>query len=241
MLQRILLISNLLLASSFSIAQNYQVLLAAYSEPHQLDQAFFKSRGIENAQEIVDQNGIYVYIAGAYNSRLEAEEVLRDVRSKGFVNSYIIDIEEQRALCGKPCPYFNSMQVYIDALNNDKNIRNIFFDFGKTALNHEAKRLLDATAQTLLKNKDLILVIGGHADAVGSKKGNLQISLERARAARDYIINKGVEAERLNIKIFGEGNNDIPEGVFDMTQPENRKINRRVSLVITGKDHEVNR
>ena len=80
------------------IAQDFRVQIAAYGE--RMKPSFFQERGIENYVETTDQLGLYRYFAGAYKTRDEAEVVRKEVAAKGFPYALIIDLEEQRVLCG---------------------------------------------------------------------------------------------------------------------------------------------
>jgi outer membrane protein OmpA-like peptidoglycan-associated protein len=80
----------------------------------------------------------------------------------------------------------------------------------------------------------------GYTDGVGSPQANVELAAGRARAARNYLINKGIRADRMFVKVFGEADPVAPNGeetatgaIIDL--PENRKWNRRVVLAIDEK------
>ena len=81
----------------------------------------------------------------------------------------------------------------------------IYFDTGKATIKQESIPTLDQIVAVFHKEKKLALVeIGVHSDARGSDKFNLEMSQKRADAIRDYLIAKGVDANRLRAKGYGE-------------------------------------
>jgi OOP family OmpA-OmpF porin len=69
--------------------------------------------------------------------------------------------------------------------------------------------------------------IGGHTDSKGKAKRNRRLSRRRAAAVRSYLIQTGIQPDRLVIKGYGEEN-----PVKDNTTRAGRKANRRVEFTI---------
>ena len=55
----------------------------------------------------------------------------------------------------------------------------------------------------MLENPSITIRIDGHTDNIGSEEYNMKLSERRAEAARQFLINKGVPADRLSIDFFG--------------------------------------
>jgi outer membrane protein OmpA-like peptidoglycan-associated protein len=68
--------------------------------------------------------------------------------------------------------------------------------------------------------------VAGHTDSRGSDAYNIKLSQRRAEAVRDYLISKGIAADRLSAKGYGES-----QPVADNATDEGRFKNRRVELV----------
>jgi outer membrane protein OmpA-like peptidoglycan-associated protein len=82
---------------------------------------------------------------------------------------------------------------------------------------------------TILKtDKSLKLVVEGHTDNVGKPASNLILSQKRADAVKNYLVQKGLEANRLDAKGFGQEN-----PVDDNNTPGGRAANRRVELKLS--------
>lgn len=90
------------------------------------------------------------------------------------------------------------------SLSKPVGLDNIFFEFGKATLTPESSTALDKLVKILEDNPNITIEIGAHTDRVGSEEGNLQLSGKRAQSVVDYLIKKGIEAERLTAKGYGK-------------------------------------
>jgi outer membrane protein OmpA-like peptidoglycan-associated protein len=86
---------------------------------------------------------------------------------------------------------------------------------------------LNGFSSYLLKNSHLKLAINGHTDDLGDDEKNLQLSQNRSDAVKNYLIEKGIAAERLKAKGFGESKSKFPN-----TTDENRAKNRRTEFEV---------
>jgi len=82
--------------------------------------------------------------------------------------------------------------------------KRIYFAFDSYELNNNAKEILKKKAEILLKYPSIKLVIEGHCDERGTEEYNLALGERRARAAYEYLIMLGIEADRLSIVSYGE-------------------------------------
>ncbi len=212
-------------------AQPYRVQLAAYVE--KVPFSYFSEAHIFGVYMLTDQNNIYRYYIGEFRERREADLLVNEAVKKGFTNAYVIDIEEQRKLCGKPCPYISPSSTYSDESTEVLNLQNVFFGFNQSNLNAESRRSLDKVATVLKANSQLKILISGHTDSKGSAAYNIALSKRRARNAKSYLINRGIKSSRIKAEVFGES---IPEkenlDSSGKDDPQGRKFNRRVVLAI---------
>lgn len=219
-------------------AQDFRVQIAAFGE--QMPASYFHDKGLEHFIETSDQMGMFRYLAGSYKTRDEAEKVQFELQEKGFPFATVIDIEEQRLLCGHGCPYFRNGVIFVQDKQRESTLRNIYFDFGRYSLNQESREVLKEVADIMSQNTKLRLKLLGYTDGVGSAQANVQLATSRARSARNFLINKGIRADRMYIKVFGEADPAAPnadDGGDDL--PENRKWNRRVVLALVDESGEV--
>ena len=101
------------------------------------------------------------------------------------------------------------------------------FDFGKVQLNQESKAYLLELVNVLEEDDLLKVTITGHTDDVGSAAFNQNLSLERARIVRDFLIAEGIAEDRVIVEGKGES-----APLVENNTPENRAKNRRVDFKI---------
>ena len=83
------------------------------------------------------------------------------------------------------------------------------------------------------------IILRGHSDAGGSDEVNLRASQIRAEAVRDFLVENGIEEDRIEIIAFGEQNPVAPNALPDGTpNEEGRRRNRRVEILIEGESEQ---
>ncbi|WP_166647946.1 OmpA family protein [Hymenobacter sp. UV11] len=101
----------------------------------------------------------------------------------------------------------------------------INFDFNRATLKSNSTSKLSQMAQIMNDYPDYSLSIAGHTDSKGSDDYNLRLSYERAASARKYLLDKGIPADRIEARGYGEtkpvGSNATAAG---------RALNRRVDF-----------
>lgn len=105
-------------------------------------------------------------------------------------------------------------------------LNGVNFDFDSAKLRPESFAILDKAAATLKEWGDAKVEVAGHTDSVGTDAYNLNLSQSRADTVRAYLIGKGIPADRLTAKGYGES---MPEA--DNGTAEGRFKNRRVELI----------
>ncbi|NOQ65066.1 MAG: OmpA family protein [Methyloprofundus sp.] len=104
------------------------------------------------------------------------------------------------------------------------------FGFNATTITPEYAPLFDNAIYVLNRNPRLTVELNGHTDSTGPAAYNLGLSERRAIAVKNHLVKKGIDANRLTTKGFGEtqpiASNDTREG---------RAENRRVGFTITGR------
>jgi peptidoglycan-associated lipoprotein len=73
----------------------------------------------------------------------------------------------------------------------------IFFDTDSTSIRADAQGILTRQAQWLNKYANYAIVVEGHADERGTREYNLALGARRAAATRDYLVSRGVAANRI--------------------------------------------
>jgi outer membrane protein OmpA-like peptidoglycan-associated protein/Tol biopolymer transport system component len=98
------------------------------------------------------------------------------------------------------------MDVPMTPLTSDLPVvlANVFFDLTKATLRQESYVELEKLLDFLTKNPSMKIEISGHTDTRGDDKENMKLSADRAKAVYDYLVNKGISADRLSHKGYGE-------------------------------------
>jgi peptidoglycan-associated lipoprotein len=95
-------------------------------------------------------------------------------------------------------------EMTLDEINAAEFLRNIYFDFDKSELRDDAVAQLETNATWLLENTSVRVIIEGHCDERGTEEYNLALGERRSKAARDYLVRRGVSADRLMTVSYGE-------------------------------------
>jgi outer membrane protein OmpA-like peptidoglycan-associated protein len=103
----------------------------------------------------------------------------------------------------------------------------VLFDSGRNVLKAAGFDSLDEVVKVIKAYPENKVSIEGHSDSVGSAQYNKKLSLNRAQAIKDYLVGKGVEAERLDVKGWGE-----ERPVASNRTRAGRMANRRVEIII---------
>jgi OOP family OmpA-OmpF porin len=101
----------------------------------------------------------------------------------------------------------------------------INFDFNKATLKASSYPKLEQMVQILNDYPDYSLSIAGHTDSKGDDNYNLRLSYERAAAARKYMVEKGIPAERIESRGYGES-----KPIADNKTAAGQALNRRVDF-----------
>jgi len=104
---------------------------------------------------------------------------------------------------------------------------NVLFDSGKATLRPESYKELNELVEYMNLKKTLSIEIAGHTDNVGNADANLKLSQDRANTVREYLIKKGIAADRVLAKGYGDtqplASNDTDKG-----KQKNRRTEVRV-------------
>ena len=120
-----------------------------------------------------------------------------------------------------------SVNELADKLNKDGFIAlYVNFETGKSTLLPDAVATLDAAAGALKAAGEFKVEVAGHTDNVGTPESNLKLSQDRAQAVMAALVQRGVKADRLIAKGYGQ-----TTPVADNRTEDGRAKNRRVELV----------
>ncbi len=181
-------------------AQYFRVQIIAPADSLPAD--YFTQKGLKNVWCTVDAGGLYHYYLGSYATRMEAEAARKQLMAIGFPGATVIDLEVQRLLADQNrCAYFKGGPL---PLAESDSVRFVYFDSGKATLSEAGKSHALHMLSLLKKEPNSLLYVLGYADAQGSAKANLDLAAERARAVRNFLLDRDIEVERIRLYVYGE-------------------------------------
>ncbi|PKK36882.1 hypothetical protein BWI96_08270 [Siphonobacter sp. SORGH_AS_0500] len=109
-------------------------------------------------------------------------------------------------------------------------LKNILFETGKADLLPESIEGLTQVVEWLKANPTVEIRLEGHTDAIGDSKANMKLSIDRVTTVKQYLVNNGIEASRIETQGFGD-----TKPLVNSTNDQQRRQNRRVELIVTKK------
>jgi peptidoglycan-associated lipoprotein len=101
---------------------------------------------------------------------------------------------------GRQMDEIRSEQAAADAAG----LRDVFFAYDSFAISEEGRQSLSRDAEWIKSNPGAQLKIEGHCDERGTSAYNLVLGEKRAKAARNYLVELGVSANRLGVVSYGK-------------------------------------
>jgi len=107
------------------------------------------------------------------------------------------------------------------------DLEGIMFETAKSTILPESVPILEKALKVLQDHPKVKVLIVGHTDSVGGVQDNLTLSRNRANAVKNWLVGKGISADR--IRTDGKGKSE-PKTTNDTE--EGRAINRRIEFII---------
>ena len=117
----------------------------------------------------------------------------------------------------------------VDASGNNSKmlLMGVNYDFNSNRLKPEAYPILFHTAKMMHQNPGLKIEVQGYTDNIGSEKANKVVSQRRADSVKNYLLARGISADRVKAVGYGEAN---PIG--DNKDAAGRAMNRRIEFKV---------
>lgn len=124
-------------------------------------------------------------------------------------------------------PYIRDIPLQPIVVGETVILRNVFFDTDSYLLKDESKTELLRLVDLMQSNPKLKIELSGHTDNKGDNKHNQELSLNRAKAVFDFMIEQKIASDRISYKGYGEttpiSTNETEEG---------RALNRRTAFMV---------
>ncbi len=151
-------------------------------------------------------------------------------RTQPFGYYYIDDISVQKRPPIIEAPEDELADWY--PIEEDKTIRlnEVLFDYDKSSIRLDAERELKKLLKFLSEYPTMEIEVTGHTDNTGGFEYNMRLSTRRARAIVQYLIDNGIEADRLSY--LGYGNTrPIATNETESGRQKNRRVEFRIRRV----------
>jgi len=191
------------------------------------------SKGLPSNVELIDNNtgktlmNVQTDETGFYFVTLPVKkDYTFAVNRKGYL--YYSKLYE---LSSKIADSIYKEDIYLQpiALNKITTLKNIQFETNAYRLKDVSKVELDKLLQLLTDNPTIKIEVNGHTDNTGKAEDNLKLSTNRAKTVVDYLIEKGIAAQRLQYKGYG-----ATKPLTDNTTEAGRSMNRRTEFKVIG-------
>lgn len=136
-----------------------------------------------------------------------------EMKASSFDNPFILDIPLEPIEVGSSI-----------------TLNNVFFETAKWDLKEESTIELNKLVLLMKDNPKMKVLLEGHTDNVGSDASNQTLSEARAKSVYNYLVEHGIEAQRLKYKGYGES-----QPVADNNTEEGRALNRRTVFTVLEK------
>jgi outer membrane protein OmpA-like peptidoglycan-associated protein len=146
----------------------------------------------------------------AVRAQAEAEEIRKNAQA---------EIDRLHAALGSIAETRQTALGLVMNLGEDR----LKFEFDKAELRPQDRELLARIAGILMTATDTSVVVTGHTDDVGTDAYNQALSLRRAEAVRDYLVQAGLRADILSVDGLGKSAPLVP-GTSDAARARNRRV-----------------
>jgi outer membrane protein OmpA-like peptidoglycan-associated protein len=137
---------------------------------------------------------------------------------------------QEKAVEQAVTPPLQSFPLSTIPTNAIPETESVLFEYDRSTLAAEETLKLDSLIHRIEGANPMHVRVEGHTDSKGSAKYNKNLSIKRAQAARNYLVQHGIQPSRISIKGFGE---DLP--LVPNDTEEHRAKNRRADLIsMTG-------
>ncbi len=183
------------------------------------------SADVELAQLMTEEGGKF----GRYNLE-EGKDYVLLVEKKGFITR-----REPFSMDGKSIPPIFLNKVLTDTtyrvtvklddleLNKTFTLENIYYDLNKYNIRSDAAVELDKLVQILKDNPTVKIELASHTDARATDAYNNTLSQQRAQSAVNYLISRGIDADRLTAKGYGESQLIVQNARTEEEHQRNRR------------------
>lgn len=193
----------------------------------------FDDQGKEVSRTITDEKGDFKFenVRANANYRTQAlKESFNTNETQFKLPLYDREVSTEIVLSQKEF----KLEKGVD-LGKALSLRHIYFNLDKWDIREDAKVELEKIVEVLKAYPNIKIAIGSHTDSRQTKKYNQELSQKRAQSTLQYLVEQGIDKNRLTAKGYGESRliNKCADGA--QCTEEEHQLNRRSTFVIVGK------
>ncbi len=129
---------------------------------------------------------------------------------------------------GQLCSLIPFTEIIVVEEDRYVPVNAVWFDYGKAELKAWTRQMLDKAAEQMKNDPRAIFYGAGFTCSAGTEKYNVGLSMRRALAAKDYLVQKhGIDPSRIVVRWFGEAAPAAPNDTA-----AGRRLNRRLEYVV---------
>ena len=136
-----------------------------------------------------------------------------------LITAHIPKEVEKQVVVEKPVP--------VEKKENNLVLYGVNFEFNKSRLLPEAYPILEHAKEILKENPDVKVEVQGYCDYIGSDAYNQKLSEKRANTVRNYLVNAGIESNRITAVGYGKSN-PVGDNKTAIGRAENRRIEFKI-------------
>jgi len=178
-----------------------------------------------NAAEVTIDNGIGTVEASGSRTVRPLESTTYRLRATNNVAvtpaEVRVTVTDDGVATPPPSSFINDSQFF------EANIQDVFFDLDDYSIRNDARQILQENARALKERPGILVTIEGHCDERGSERYNIVLGDRRANSVRDYLIQLGIAASRIETISYGEERPFCEERTEECWQ-----FNRRARIVM---------
>ncbi len=186
---------------------------------------------------IVQEDGKYEYTGITPKHQYDI-----DVMKAGYFNKPATTLTANLDKCGlspQGADYIRDFELEQIIVGKAIKIDNIYFNVNKYDIRKDAALELNKIVKLMQENPDIIIELSSHTDCRATYQYNMKLSDNRAKSSAAYIVSKGIDANRITGKGYGESKlvNDCGcEGtkVTRVCSEAEHQANRRTEFQVTG-------
>ncbi|MFT6335569.1 MAG: cytochrome c oxidase subunit 2 [Saprospiraceae bacterium] len=138
----------------------------------------------------------------------------------------LLDVEIKERAAELKSDFQNALSSE-DAIDKIILLEHVFYDTGSSALSDLSKYELDNLTSIMKANSSVVVELAGHTDSQGEDSSNLSLSKSRAQNVRNYLLNKGLDGNRMIYTGYGE-TFPLEDNGTDAGREQNRRTELRI-------------